>query len=124
MMPRQKLSTRYFPRWLNNGAIYRRHSEFAPTDSSVKRRGHAVLKVRTEPIKPYQVDPEAVMELTRDLARRHGEPVSWSGLLMNHPGLNRPKLKFGIGSHFYTLILPTTVAPLPTSGIIFASQGG
>jgi Type IV secretion-system coupling protein DNA-binding domain len=42
----------------------------------VKRRGHTVIQMQTQPIRTYGVQAGAVDELMRDLARRHGIPAS------------------------------------------------
>src|SRR5579859_7625685 len=47
-----------------------------PRTALVKRRGNRAVRMQTEPVKPYRACAMAVGELTRDLARLHGEPLA------------------------------------------------
>jgi|SRR5579859_4777679 len=95
--------------------------DLPPRTAMIKRRGHGVIKVQTEDIRAYQVGSEAVMELMRDLARRHGEPVQSSPAAQELPRPEPAKVEINDWEPVEISPLPA-VTPRPSSGIIFASQ--
>jgi hypothetical protein len=50
--------------------------DLPPRTALMKRRGHTVIQMQSQSIRPYKVQNGAVDELMCDLARRHGLPVS------------------------------------------------
>jgi hypothetical protein len=65
-----------------------------PRFALVKERGAAVVKVRTETIRPYRVSSAQVDELLKDLARTHGEPLA----SMSRPTRSQPQARAPIPS--------------------------
>jgi hypothetical protein len=91
----------------------------------IKRRGHPVIQMQTQRIRPYAVQARALDELMADLACRHGVPVSQLLEAYPAPELARPPIQFTDWEPCHTKASPVEfpISPQSTSGLIFGNAG-